>query len=70
MTTTKQTVTILRIRQLSKKLGMSRSWIYEKIKPDSPRYDPTFPKQIKLGDAAVGWVESEIDNWLMGNRIV
>ncbi|MDR5873752.1 helix-turn-helix transcriptional regulator [Vreelandella gomseomensis] len=69
MTTTKQTVTILRIRQLSKKLGMSRSWIYEKINPDSPRYDPSFPKPIKLGASAIGWIEHDIDQWVMSQLV-
>lgn len=64
MPTTNQSLTILRIRQLSERLSMSRSWIYEKINPDSPRYDPSFPKPIKLGSAAVGWFECDIDNWL------
>lgn len=57
-------ITILRMKHLIKKLGISRSSIYEKINPKSPRYDPTFPRPIKLGPASVGWVESEIDQWI------
>ena len=61
-------VTVLRMRHLREKLGISRSTIYEKLNPKSPRYDPSFPKPIKLGATAVGWIESEVDLWIMKNR--
>lgn len=38
--------------------GYSRSSIYLKMQ------DGTFPKPIKLGARAVGWLESEIEEWL------
>jgi len=58
-------LSILRRRDLEARLKLSRSTIYDKINPDSPRYDPSFPKPIRLGTgAAVGWIESEIDSWL------
>jgi len=58
-------LTILRRRELECRLGLSRSTIYDKINPASPRYDATFPKPIKLGiGSAVGWIEGEIDDWL------
>lgn len=63
-------VTIIRMQQLRQKLSISRSSIYEKINPRSPRYDATFPKPIKLGAAAVGWVESEVDQWIMNGASV
>ncbi|RUR43431.1 AlpA family phage regulatory protein [Vreelandella populi] len=63
-------ITVLRMRQLRQKLSISRSSIYEKINPRSPRYDATFPKPIKLGAAAVGWVESEVDQWIMNGASV
>lgn len=59
---------VLRMKQLVEKLGISRSAIYEKINPNSPRYDETFPKSIDLGTRAKGWFEVDIDEWLL-NRI-
>jgi len=62
---TTQTVKILRIRAVVNKLGIARSTIYDWINPKSPRYDATFPKQRRLGQQSVGWLESELDAWLL-----
>jgi predicted DNA-binding transcriptional regulator AlpA len=55
---------ILRRRQVEARTSLSRSAIYDRLDANSPRYDPTFPKQVKLGSSSVGWLESEIENWL------
>lgn len=55
---------ILRIKQLSEIIGLARSTIYDYLDPRSPRHDPTFPKPIKLGTSAVGWLETEINQWI------
>lgn len=57
-------INVLRMSQLTRKVGKSRSTIYEALDPRSPRYDPTFPKPLYLSARSVGWVESEVDNWL------
>jgi prophage regulatory protein len=58
-------IRILRRRDLESRLRLSRSTIYDRINPDSPRYDLTFPKPIHLGGGtAVGWIESEVEAWL------
>lgn len=62
---TVSTVKILRLTQLMRKTGLSRSTIYDWLNPKSPRYDANFPKQLRLGRQAVGWLESEIDEWLL-----
>ncbi|HEY3591075.1 MAG TPA: AlpA family phage regulatory protein [Buttiauxella sp.] len=59
------TVKILRIPALTKKLGISRSTIYDWLNPKSDRYDATFPKQRRLGQQSVGWLEAELDQWLL-----
>lgn len=59
-----QQAKIIRRRQLEARLGLSRSTIYDKINPKSPRYDASFPKPIRLGSAAVGWLAHEVDDWL------
>ncbi|BCT20247.1 AlpA family phage regulatory protein [Enterobacter ludwigii] len=64
MTCIAPSVKILRISALVKKIGISRSTIYDWLNPKSPRYDATFPKQRRLGMQSVGWMESEIDKWL------
>lgn len=51
--------TILRRRQVEARTGLSRSTIYELMKQG------TFPESVSLGEKAVGWVESEIDTWLI-----
>ena len=49
---------IKRRPEVEAKTGLSRSTIYEKMKSG------TFPKPVKLGPRAVGWLESDIDAWL------
>lgn len=55
---------ILRLKQLTERIGLGRSTIYDRMDVQSPRYDATFPKPIKLGAAAIGWIESEITAWI------
>lgn len=55
---------ILRVRGVVAKVGVSRSTIYNKLNPKSRAYDPMFPRQVPLGIRSVGWIESEIDDWL------
>lgn len=55
---------ILRVKQLSARTGLSRSAIYDKLNPKSPRHDPAFPIQVKIGFDAVGWLASEVEVWL------
>ena len=50
--------TILRLPQVKTRTGLSRSTIYLRIS------EGRFPKPISLGGRAVGWVESEVDDWL------
>ena len=50
--------TILRLPQVKYHTGLSRSAIYQRITERS------FPKQISLGSRAVGWLSSDVDNWI------
>lgn len=63
MTTTNMKV--LRMPAVASKTGVARSTIYDWMNLNSPRYDATFPKQRRLGLQSVGWLESEIDEWIM-----
>jgi prophage regulatory protein len=49
---------IIRLPAVKARTGLSRSSIYIRISQG------TFPKPIKLGEHAIGWVESEIDDWI------
>jgi prophage regulatory protein len=49
---------ILRLPEVSKRTGKSRSTIYLDVS------NGKFPAPVKLGARAVGWVESEIEEWL------
>ncbi len=49
---------ILRLPAVIARTGLSRSTIYLRISNDD------FPAPISLGGRAVGWVESDIDDWL------
>lgn len=55
---------ILRLNQVKIITGLSRSTIYDKQNPKSPRYDESFPVRIRLGARAVGWLRSDVDTWL------
>ncbi|ATF91359.1 AlpA family phage regulatory protein [Pantoea allii] len=56
---------MIRIASVMKKIGVGRSTIYDWINPKSPRYDATFPKRRRLGKQSIGWLESEIDEWIL-----
>jgi prophage regulatory protein len=50
---------ILRLPQVIKQTGLSRSSIYLRISKGA------FPKSVSLGDRAVGWLQNEIDEWII-----
>ena len=49
---------ILRRPQVEQRTGLSRSTLYQYIK------DGDFPKPVRLGLRAVGWLESDISEWI------
>jgi prophage regulatory protein len=49
---------ILRLPEVMKNTGLARSTIYKMIAAKS------FPVQISLGVKSVGWLESDIQNWI------
>jgi prophage regulatory protein len=49
---------ILRRREVQARTGLSRSTIYQRVS------DGTFPRPVKLGGRAVGWLDAEIQVWL------
>jgi prophage regulatory protein len=58
---------ILRRRELCSRTGLGPSIVKDRHNPRSPRYDPDFPRPIRLGDGAnspVGYLEEEVDRWI------
>lgn len=56
---------ILRIKDVQARIGLARSTIYDRLDSRSPRYDSSFPKPLKIGRSAIGWLESSINRWIM-----
>ena len=50
--------TIYRLPKMIAATGLSRSTIYEQIA------NGTFPKPVKIGKRAVGWLNSDLAAWL------
>ncbi len=51
---------IIRLKEVIRRVGLSRSSIYQFIRVGQ------FPRQIALGGRAVGWIEFDIDQWIDG----
>lgn len=47
----------LRQRQVCERVGLSPMTIWRRQK------DGTFPRRVRLGPNAVGWIEAEIEAW-------
>ena len=50
--------TIMRLPAVIASIGLSRSSIYQRVS------EGTFPRPISLGTRAVGWLRSDIENWV------
>ena len=53
-----QDLAILRLPQVEQRTGLSRSTLYQYMK------DGYFPKPVPLGPRAVGWLESDVSDWI------
>ena len=54
---------VLRLAEVQDKTGLARSTIYKYIDAG------TFPRPISLGGRSVGWIDSEIHEWLKEKQI-
>lgn len=50
---------IVRLREVMDCTGLARSTVYKLIGQGA------FPKPVPLGGRAVGWVESELHDWIL-----
>ena len=50
---------IIRLKEVIYSTGLARSTIYKYIG------EGTFPKPVSLGDRCVGWVDAEVQEWIL-----
>ncbi len=50
---------IIRLKEVIYSTGLARSTIYRYIGEGS------FPKPVSLGDRCVGWVDTEVQEWIL-----
>lgn len=50
---------LIRLKEVIDSTGLGRSTIYKYIA------EGLFPKPVSLGDRAVAWLESEIQDWIL-----
>jgi len=50
---------IIRLREVMATTGLARSTVYKYIS------EGAFPKPVSLGERCVGWVEEEVQDWVM-----
>jgi predicted DNA-binding transcriptional regulator AlpA len=58
---------LISVRQACVKMQRSRQWFYLKWDPNSPHYDATFPRPIKMGltkTARIGISLPALDAWI------
>lgn len=49
---------MLRLPEVKDRVGMSTTRIYQQMR------DGTFPRSRRLGRGSVGWLESDLDDWM------
>lgn len=54
---TDKTLKLIRLSEVIRKTGFGKTWIYKLISAE-------IPKQIKIGERAVAFIESEVDEWI------
>ena len=55
---------LINIKQVVLFTGVGRSTIYEMMDENSPYYDTTFPRKVKITQNRIGWSAYEIDQWI------
>ncbi|MCE1054819.1 helix-turn-helix transcriptional regulator [Pseudomonas alloputida] len=50
---------VIRLQQVMEMTGLGRSTVYKYVS------DNWFPKPIPLGGRSVGWLESEVKEWIL-----
>lgn len=59
-----QSPSILRLAQVMLITGLSRSSIYSYLNPKSKYFQPDFPRSVKIGPRATGWISDQVFTWI------
>lgn len=51
-------IQILRVRRVASRMDVSKSSVYKLVR------EGKFPRGLKIGERAVGWLETDVDNWI------
>lgn len=62
-------IQVVRIKEVENITSISKSSIYEMLNERSSRHDPTFPKRVRIGVCAVGWLRHEIEAWILSKKV-
>jgi prophage regulatory protein len=57
-------IVLLTGAQFDAQINHSRASRYDKLNPRSPRFDPAFPKPIKLNGTSIRFLQSEVNDWI------
>jgi len=49
---------VMRFREVRGTVSLSRSTVWRKVR------DGSFPRPIRIGKSAVGWIASEVQDWI------
>lgn len=55
---------LISIKDVVKIIGVGRSTVYAMMDENSPYYDPTFPKKVKITQNRICWSAYEIHQWI------
>lgn len=58
----RESLELLSLNSVERRLSLSKSTIYREIAKGH------FPKQIRLSPGRVGWIDSEVDEWIEERR--
>lgn len=59
---------LIQAKEFKSLFGISDSTRADWENPNSPRFDKTFPKKVRLGKRWVGYYIDEINEWLASRR--
>lgn len=57
-------LSLITCKEVIQRISISRSALYDRLNPSSPRHDPHCPRPVKVGSHRVAWVASEVDEYI------
>lgn len=49
----------IKLKEVMEKTGLARATVYKHVANNK------FPKSVSLGERAVAWIESEVEEWML-----